>query len=91
MCGLMLPKYIISDAGAQFYLEADGDAEADEEDGDGQLVEDPERAEDVAEDLLEEERLDEHGHHAQHVQDVEDGDRRDQRSHESLQVVALPR
>lgn len=72
------------------HLETNGDAEADQEDGHGQLVKDPERAEDVAEDLLEEELLGEHGQHAQHIQDVEDCDRRDQRSHESLQVVALP-
>ena len=73
------------------HLETNGDAEADQENGDGQLVKDAERAEDVAEDFLEEELLGEHGQHAQHVQDVEDGDRRDQRRHESLQVVALPR
>ena len=73
------------------HLETNGDAQADQEDGDGQLVKDPERAEDVAKDLLEKQLLGKHGQHAQHIQDVEDCDRRDQRRHESLQVVALPR
>ena len=73
------------------HLEANCDAEADQEDGDGQLVEDPERAEDVAEDLLQEELLSEHGQHAQHIQDIEDRNRCDERRHEGLKVVALPR
>ena len=73
------------------HLEANGDAEADQEDGDGQLVKYAKRAEDVAKYVLQEQLLGEHGQHSQHIQDVEDRDRRDQCRHESLQVVALPR
>ena len=76
--------------GDRTHLEANCDAEADQEDGDGQLVEDSERAEDVAKDLLQEELLSEHGQHAQHVQDIEHRNRCDERRHEGLEVVALP-
>ncbi len=72
------------------YLHADGDAEADEEDGYGELVKDSDGAEDVPEDLLKEELLHEDRQHPKHVQDVQEGDRGDQRSHERLEVVALP-
>ena len=72
-----------------FYLDADCDAHGDDEDGNGELVKDAERAEDVAEDLLEEERLHEHGDHPEDVHDVEHGHADDDRGHEGLQVAAL--
>ncbi len=72
------------------YLAADCDAEADDEDGDGQLVKDSEGAEDVPEDLLVEEALHQHGQDAQHVHHVQHGDRHDDGGHEGLQIMTLP-
>ena len=72
-----------------FYLDADCDAHGDDEDGNGELVKDAERAEDVAEDLLEEERLHQDGDHAEDVHHVEDGDADDHGRHEGLQVASF--
>ena len=69
------------------HLSADSDANGDDEEGHRELVEDPEGAVHVPEDLLAEDGLDQHRQNAENVDDVEHRDARDDGVHERLDVL----
>jgi hypothetical protein len=72
-------------------LNTDSNADADDEDGDCELVEDAEGAVDVPEDFFAEERFHQNGKNSNDVHDVQDRDARDHGRHERLQVPRFPK
>ena len=73
------------------YLTANSHAEADDENGDSELMKDSKGAEDVPEQLLQKEGLDQDGQDAEHVQDVQDGDGDDHGRNERLELMPFPK